>query len=236
MSNTSRLNLPLLQSAQAQKHVTMNEALVRLDGLVQLTLVSKTLSTPPATVIDGSCYAVPFGSVNEWAGHDGEIAIGSNGGWDFVIPQRGWRAVILDRGVGAIFDGTLWRDGVVTLSPFNAGLSFRVAETDHVLTAGAVSTTSAIIPGNAVVVGVTARVTAAITGTLTSWALGNPGAVGRFGSGLGLGVGAWARGVLGQPTAFYTPEVLQLDASGGSFSGGTVRVAVHFMEIELPDA
>ena len=86
------------------------------------------------------------------------------------------------------------------------------------------------------VVGVTARVTAAITGTLTSWALGNPGAVGRFGSGLGLGVGAWARGVLGQPTTFYTPEVLQLDATGGSFSGGAVRIAVHYMEIELPDA
>ena len=28
-----RLQLPLLQPAQAQKHVTVNEALMRLDGL-----------------------------------------------------------------------------------------------------------------------------------------------------------------------------------------------------------
>ncbi|MFZ1725663.1 MAG: DUF2793 domain-containing protein [Albidovulum sp.] len=236
MSNTSRLSLPLLQPAQAQKHVTVNEALTRLDGIVQLTLLSTDQTTPPAGVIDGACYGVPFGGVNEWSGHDGEIAIGSNGGWDFVVPQRGWQAVVFDRGVSAMYDGTAWRDGMVTLSPFNAGLSFGVAEADHVVAAGAVSTTSALIPANAVVIGVTARVITAITGTLSSWALGNPGAVGRFGSGLGLGVGAWARGVLGQPTAFYAPEVLQLDAVGGVFAGGTVRIAVHYMEIALPDA
>jgi len=225
-----------LQPAQAQKHVTVNEALTRLDGIVQLALISNSLATPPLAVIDGACYGVPFGGVNEWSGHDGEIAIGSNGGWDFVVAQRGWRAVILDRGVSAIHDGTAWREGMVTLSPFNAGLSFGVAEADHVVAAGAVSATAAMIPANCVVIGATARVIAPISGTLTSWALGNPGAVGRFGSGLGLGVGAWARGVLGQPTAFYTPEVMQLDAAGGNFAGGTVRIAVHYMEIALPDA
>ena len=31
--NTARLGLPLLQPAQAQKHVTVNDALVRLDGV-----------------------------------------------------------------------------------------------------------------------------------------------------------------------------------------------------------
>ncbi|MCB2137018.1 MAG: DUF2793 domain-containing protein [Rhodobacteraceae bacterium] len=236
MSNTSRLGLPLLQPAQAQKHVTVNESLSRLDALVQLTIASRTVSLPPAVVVDGATYAVPFGAVNEWAGHEGEIAFGSNGGWDFVSPQRGWRAMILDEGEQAIFDGTLWREGMVTLSPYNAGLSFGVVEIEQVLTAGPVSVTSAIIPGNSVVVGVTARVTADITGTLTSWALGNPGAVGRYGSGLGLSAGAWARGVLGQPMAFYSPEALQLDAAGGDFATGAVRIAVHYMEIALPDA
>ncbi len=31
MSNSPRIGLPLLDAAQAQKHVTMNEALARLD-------------------------------------------------------------------------------------------------------------------------------------------------------------------------------------------------------------
>ena len=124
---------------------------------------------------------------------------------------------------------------MATLSPNNSGLAFGVAELDHVLVPGAVSTTSAIIPSHAVVVGATARVISDITGTLTSWSLGNPGAVGRYGAGLGLSTGSWARGILSQPTAFYAPEAMQLDAIGGEFSGGSVRIAVHFMEIALPD-
>ena len=47
--------------------------------------------------------------------------------------------------------------------------------------------------------------------------------------------GSFARGVLGQPTAFYAPTAMQLDAAGGDFGGGTVRIAVHYMELALPD-
>ncbi len=193
------------------------------------------MPVPPGVVVDGACYAVPVGAVNAWAGQEGLIAIGTNGGWDFAQPVRGWRAFIADRGAGAVFDGTAWREGFATLSPHNAGLSMRVAEIDHDVTAGTVSTTPFVIPSNATVVGVTGRVTVDITGTLTSLSLGNPGAVGRYGTGIGLGAGAWVRGVLAQPTTFYAPEVLQLDAVGGDFTGGSIRLAVHFLELGLPD-
>lgn len=235
MSNTNQLGLPLLQPAQAQKHVTVNEAMARLDGLVQLVLISKSVALPPAAIIDGACYGVPVGAVNEWSGQDGRIAIGTNGGWEFSDPKRGWCAAILDEGGTAVYDGAAWRVGMATLSPKNAGLSLKVAEIDHVITAGPVSTTTIIIPSNAVVFGATARVTADITGTLTGWSLGNPGAVGRYGSGLGLAAGSWARGVLGQPTTFYVPEAMQLDAEGGDFTSGEVRIAVHYLELALPD-
>lgn len=235
MSNTTQLGLPLLQPAQAQKHVTVNAALARLDGLVNMTIVSRSVAIPPAAVIDGAVYGVPPGAVNDWAGRDGQIAIGTNGGWDFALPRRGWRATILDEGAVAIFDGSAWRNGMLTLSPGNAGLSAHVAELDHTVMAGAVSTTPVMIPANSVVIGATARVISAIAGTLASWSLGNPGAPGRFGTGIGTAAGSFARGVLGQPTAFYLPEVLQLDAVGGTFSGGAVRIAVHYLEIALPD-
>ncbi len=235
MSKTNQLGLPLLQPAQAQKHVTVNEALARLDGLVELVLVSESVTLPPAVVQDGICYGVPVGAVNGWAGQDGRIAIGVNGGWEFAQPGRGWRAMILDEGVGAIHDGTAWRRGFVTLSSHNAGLAVRVSEVDHVIGVGPVSTTAIMIPSNSVVIGVTARVTVDITGTLASWQLGNPGAAGRYGSGLGLSAGSWARGVLSQPTAFYVPEPMQLDAVGGDFAGGSVRIAIHYFEIALPD-
>ncbi|MGB3147951.1 MAG: hypothetical protein WBA91_09390 [Paracoccaceae bacterium] len=123
----------------------------------------------------------------------------------------------------------------MTLSPNNAGMAMKVVQVDQSLSAGAQVLTGNIIPANSVVVGATARVLTAISGTLTSWELGNPGAAGRYGTGLGLGAGAFARGVLGQPSAFYSPTPMQLDAVGGDFATGTVRIAVHYLEISLPD-
>lgn len=235
MTDTVQLGLPLVQAAQAQKHVTVNEALARLDGLVMLSVQSQVVTTPPAVLPEGQVWVVPIGAVNEWAGQDGRLAIARNGGWDFVIPKRGWRAFILDEGVQALHDGASWRSGMATLSQKNAGMAMKVAQIDHVIAAGAVSVTAAVIPANAVVVGATARVVNDLTGTLASWQLGNPGAVGRYGSGLGLATNAFARGVLGQPTAFYSATPMQLDATGGSFTGGTVRIAVHYFELTLPD-
>lgn len=234
MTRTAMLSMPLLQPAQAQKHVTVNEALTRLDGLVQLILQSLSLTIPPMTVQDGVCFGVPVGAVNGWAGQDGRIAIGKNGGWDFADPQAGWQAFVVDQGLSALHDGSGWQAGQVTLTPKGAGLALKVREIDHVVTAGTQSTTIFVIPANCIVFGVTGRVTAALTGTLTSWQLGNPGAVGRFGSGLGTAAGSFARGVLAQPTAYYAAEVLQLDATGGAFVGGTVRLAVHYLELSIP--
>jgi hypothetical protein len=230
-----QLGLPLLQPAQAQKHVTVNEALARLDGLTMLILQSRSLTTQPGVAVEGSVWAVPPGGVNEWSGQDGRLALAGNGGWDFVVPKRGWRSFILDEGMPALFDGAAWREGAVTLTVHNAGLAIKAAQIDHVVTAGPQSVTSDIIPANACVIGATARVVSTITGTLTGWELGNPGAAGRYGSGLGLTVGSFARGLLGQPTAFYSATAMQLDAIGGNFSGGTVRIAVHYLELALPD-
>ena len=47
MGETANLGLPLLQPAQAQKHVTVNEALVRLDAALHLSLLSISTATPP---------------------------------------------------------------------------------------------------------------------------------------------------------------------------------------------
>lgn len=235
MTNTTQLGLPLVQASQAQKHVTVNEALARLDGLVALTIQSQSVATPPPVASDGTAYAVPVGAVNEWAGQGGKLAVARNGGWDFASPNRGWRSFILDEGMQAIHDGANWRSGMATLSSKNAGMSLRVVQADHVIGAGSTSITANLIPTNAVVVGVTARVVADLTGTLASWQLGNPGAVGRYGSGLGLAANSFARGILAQPTAFYAATPLQLDATGGSFAGGIVRIAVHYLELSLPD-
>lgn len=232
---TTRLQLPLLQAAQAQKHVTVNEALIRLDGLTNIVLESATAPNPPVTVVDGQCWAVPPDATGAWAGQSGKIAIGANGGWVFVTPTRGLRAFVTDAGMQAIHDGQAWFHGGCTLGLTGAGLAHRMAEADVTINAGTVQETGLVIPAHAMVIGAVARVTRELTGTLQGWRLGNPGADNRFGQGLGRAAGSWARGMLGAPMTFYAESALVMTAEGGAFAGGTVRLAVHWMELRLPD-
>ena len=234
MADTSQLNLPLLSPSQAQKHVTVNEAFARLDGLTQMVLASRTATTPPASAEEGTSYAVPSGAVNAWAGQDGAVATFANGGWVFAIPKRGWRGFIADESVTVLHDGSEWQAGALALSPSGAGTFLKVDEVEHVIGAGAVSTTTGQIASGVMVIAVTARVLVAVTGTLTSWQLGSAAAANRFGSGLGLGAGSYARGMLSQPMTYWGAAPLLLTATGGVFAGGRVRIAVHYLDLSLP--
>lgn len=234
MADTPRLTLPLLAAAQAQKHVTVNEALARLDGLCQLVLKSVSTTTPPGVAAEGDCYGVPAGAVNAWAGQDGAVALYSNGGWVFAQPARGWRAFVEDASAFAMHDGGGWVTGAAALSPGGASIALKIVEIDHPIAAGPTSTVAAAIPAGTLVIGVTGRVTGAITGALTSWRIGVAGADNRYGSGLGLGQGSWLRGLTGTPQAYYSDTDLVLTGEGGDFAAGAVRLAVHLMELAPP--
>ncbi|SNR58841.1 DUF2793 domain-containing protein [Paracoccus sediminis] len=236
MSNeTMRLQLPLLQPAQAQKHVTVNEALMRLDGLANAVLESVSTPIPPAAVIDGQSWAVPQGASDSWAGQAGRIAVGANGGWIFVNPSRGMRAFVADRGAEAIFDGQAWFVGAATLGILGAGLAFGMSEAEVTVEAGTVFDTAIAIPANVMVIGAVARVTQVLTGSLQTWRFGTADSDNRFGQGLGKDIGSWARGMLGTPMTYYAGTNLLMTGEGGGFTGGRIKLAVHWMELRLPD-
>ncbi len=90
--NSPILALPFLQPSQAQKHVTHNEALRRLDIVVQLRVAGFDASTPPAAPEPGEIHALGQAPVAAWAGHGGELAAWIDGAWHFVPPLEGWRA------------------------------------------------------------------------------------------------------------------------------------------------
>lgn len=71
MDETTNHLLPYILAAQAQKHVTHNEALRTLDALVQLAVVDRDLDTPPAAPDEGARYIVGASPTGEWAGHQG---------------------------------------------------------------------------------------------------------------------------------------------------------------------
>jgi hypothetical protein len=91
MSNeTPNLSLPFILPSQAQKHVTHNEAIERLDALVQLSLEGVTATSPPTAPSEGQAWALGATPTGDWAGQGGMIASWRGGGWLFVAPQDGW--------------------------------------------------------------------------------------------------------------------------------------------------
>lgn len=99
MSETTKLRLPLIAAAQAQKHVTHNEALQQLDALLHLEVLDRHLPTPPESPVDGDRYIVGAGATGAWAGEEGHVAAWQNGLWRFFAPQIGWRAFVRDEGL-----------------------------------------------------------------------------------------------------------------------------------------
>lgn len=123
MSDVSAvLSLPYLLPAQAQKHVTHNEALGRLDVAVQLAVIARDVTTPPASPAQGDRYLVPAGASGEWAGHAGELCVYDLNTWDFQAPVAGWTARVLSEDALIRFDGTVWQDGLGALSADTLGV------------------------------------------------------------------------------------------------------------------
>ncbi len=116
MSDTANLRLPLLEAAQAQKHVTVNEGLGLLDALAQIAVQDRDLATPPVTPDDGQCWIVAAGSTGAWAGRAGHLAVWRDGAWRFSMPRAGWIAYAVDEDAYLMFDGAAWGDFFATLS------------------------------------------------------------------------------------------------------------------------
>lgn len=234
MDETPNFQLPFVAASQAQKHVTVNEGLSRIDGVVHLRLLSLTLTLPPVDASEGDSYAVPAGAVNAWAGYDSKVAVFCNGGWTFFSPQIGWQAWLMTSFERLTFTSLGWQPGVVATSPNGALTQMSILEFDHVLTAGTTSGTVIDIPANGLVFGVSGVVTTAFTGSLSDWSLGVSGSVAQFGSGLGLAQGAYVLGMLGQPTTYYSNTPLICTANGGDFAAGTVRLCLHILQLTYP--
>ncbi|PWJ12926.1 DUF2793 domain-containing protein [Jannaschia seohaensis] len=105
---TPLLDLPLIQEAQAQKHVTHNEAVAALDALVLPVALDADRTAPPAAPAEGDRHLVAAPATGVWAGRDGTLAAFSNGGWVFHLPRAGWRVQVLAEAAERIFDGAVW--------------------------------------------------------------------------------------------------------------------------------
>ncbi len=234
MPNTSNLGLPLVEAAQSQKHVTVNEAFIGLDAVCQLVLQSRTETVPPVAPPDGAVFAIPSGAQAPWSNFVGQLATDSNGGWVYIQPKIGWRAFLADAQTMAVFDGATWAPEASGAAPSGVRTELTPLEITHQVYPGASNFTSLTIPANSVVFGVTGRVTSEISGSLSAWQLGVTGAEDRYGSGLGTGLNSYAHGLTGTPMAYYSDTDLRLTAQGGDFAGGEITLVLHLLQLGLP--
>ena len=233
MSNSPRIGLPYLDAAQAQKHVTMNEALARLDIVSAARVETRAQASPPVSPLEGEAHIVPAAAGGAWVGQDGNVAAFLNGGWDFITPWAGWRLWVASESGFVAYDGIDWQRVSQPTSPGGALSALRQVEIDHSVAVGSASATTLFIPDKAIVLGVTGRVTTGITGA-TAWSLGVAGSPTRYGSGIGIGFNAFVHGVTGSPLAYFGGSSLLLIAEGSDFTGGDVRLAVHYFELSPP--
>lgn len=86
---TPRLGLPFLQTGQAQKELTHNEALALLDVAVQPIVEAIGLTVPPVAATPGQCWIVGNAATEAWTGRDTALAAWSSDGWRFLAATEG---------------------------------------------------------------------------------------------------------------------------------------------------
>jgi hypothetical protein len=118
---TARWVLPLLHAGQAQKEMTHNEALARLDALLHPRVVAAGLNIPPADPEPGEGWIVGTAPTGAWAGEANALAAWSDGGWIFVTPSDGIQIWVTDTAEFAQFLDGAWAPGRLNGKVFVGG-------------------------------------------------------------------------------------------------------------------
>ena len=107
---SARLGLPYLAAGQMQKHVTLNEALTRLDALVQTTVASRTTTVQPETPEDGLLHIVPDSADGPaWSAFAaGDLVRAEMDGWISVEATDGLLVWVADEAAFVVREGGGW--------------------------------------------------------------------------------------------------------------------------------
>lgn len=117
---TSRFNLPYIMPGQAQKHVTHNEAVRALDSLLNVSVISRDINTPPDMPNGGDSYLIGAAPQGIFAEHSSALACFVDGAWMFYPPVQGLIVNVEDENICLIYRGQEWAqlgiDGDIDIS------------------------------------------------------------------------------------------------------------------------
>lgn len=112
MDLSANLSLPYIAPQQSQKHVTVNDALRRLDAVTQLTVISRVITAQPELPADGACYILPSGKTGPaWSAMANfALAYYVDGAWVQISPKAGWRAYVIAESRLVVYSGSIWSE------------------------------------------------------------------------------------------------------------------------------
>ncbi len=98
MEQSPRLSLSYVKPQQAQKHVTVNESFRRLDILVQMNALSRSISAEPLSPSEGAAYILPAGKSGAvWSSFaDHTVAAFQDGAWTGIAAREGFLIHVAD--------------------------------------------------------------------------------------------------------------------------------------------
>ncbi len=211
MTKSANLKFDYLVEAQGQKHLTVNNALAKIDAMSQLVVRGERSNASAPK--DGEVYR-----------EGDDLAIYLNGGFESVKAKSGWEAYFEDEDARKRFDGSDWQDLAQVSALSKEEFLLDLAQANAVL-----------IEEKSVVFGVTARVVEAIKGEgVSSWKIGVADDPSRYGSGLWLGKNGWSKGLTGSPVTYWSDTDLTISGEGGTIVSGKVLLYVYALKFALP--
>lgn len=101
------------------------------DALLQLSVKSAALATPPGSPADGDRYIVAASPTGAWVGHAKAVAawLADTSAWRFYAPAEGWSAYAQDVDTPYRYNGSAWVAEAVDTSSFATTVSVSAAIT-----------------------------------------------------------------------------------------------------------
>jgi len=103
-----RFGLPLLASGQSRKELFHNEALTRIDFLIQPVAQSILNDPQDLSPLNGQAWLVGPSPTGQWKSKKNNIAGWSSGGWRFIAPSQYMRIFVVDQLETQVYFGARW--------------------------------------------------------------------------------------------------------------------------------
>lgn len=107
MTDTPNLGFTYLEEGQANAEVAVNDALNRMDMILQAAVIDRDLTAPPGSESNGDVYLVAASATGDWAGKDGQLA-GYYDGYIYATVNEGFILRVLDENIWIGWTGSAW--------------------------------------------------------------------------------------------------------------------------------